>query len=443
MENETFISAELDWLLQVIVTRLRLYFNQETEVANVTAIVPPSPDGAEGAYPAFIRSNGLDFQDRVYLALSVVPVLRPQIMDCFSIKNTNTDRRFTEFGCLDQDTGSVLPTLATVLFVLAGDDVGKKIGLIRYFTRHAVFAGSLFDRSKTGGPGNPVLCPTEEFIDKYVLSRPYRPDFSASFPAKRITTALSWDDLVLDAATMRQVNEIGIWLKYGERILDEWELRGRIKEGYRALFYGPPGTGKTLTASLLGKSIGRDVYRVDLSLVVSKYIGETEKNLSQVFDQAENKGWILFFDEADALFGKRTGIKDSHDRYANQEVAFLLQRVEDYAGLVILSTNQKSNMDEAFARRFQNIVQFQMPDPECRERLWRDTFSRKCTLAKEIDLKEIASRFEMSGGSIVNVVQFCSLRSMAAGTDVISLESLKEGIRREFWKEGRIPSGGK
>ena len=130
-------------------------------------------------------------------------------------------------------------------------------------------------------------------------------------------------------------------------------MRKRVKPGYRALFHGPPGTGKTLTATLLGKHTGRPVFRIDLSRVVSKYIGETEKNLSRLFDKAEHKDWILFFDEADALFGKRTEIRDAHDKYANQEVAYLLQRIESYAGLVILATNQRGNIDEAFLRRFQ------------------------------------------------------------------------------------------
>ena len=443
MKNEEFISKELDWLLQVIVARIRLYFKQETDVSDIADIAPPDPEGVDGPYGELVRSLGLGFDERVYLALSIAPVLRPQIMDCLFIKNTNTDRRFTEFGCIDTEFGDILPTLATVTFLLAGEDLGKKIALIHSFTRHPVFSGTLFDHSGKTGVDNPVLRPTEEFLDRYVLCRSYRPDFSATFPAKRITTALSWSDLVLDRETLRQVEEIGTWLQYGERLLEEWNLRGRVKNGYRALFYGPPGTGKTLTASLLGKTVGRDVYRVDLSLVVSKYIGETEKNLAQVFDLAENKGWILFFDEADALFGKRTGIKDSHDRYANQEVAFLLQRVEDYGGLVILATNQKGNMDEAFSRRFQNVIQFPMPDPDNREKLWRNTFSEKCVLADDIDLKLVSSRYELSGGAIVNVVQFCSLQSIAAGSNVITLDSLLEGIRREFWKEGRILNQGK
>src|SRR5690606_1665724 len=149
--------------------------------------------------------------------------------------------------------------------------------------------------------------------------------------------------------------------------MKDWGMEKRLNPGFRVLFHGPPGTGKTLTASLLGKYTGKEVYKIDLSMVVSKFIGETEKNLANLFDKAENKDWILFFDEADALFGKRTNVRDAHDKYANQEVSFLLQRTETYAGLVILATNFKNNIDDAFARRFQSHIYF--PSPAFGERL--------------------------------------------------------------------------
>src|SRR5206468_6990848 len=155
--------------------------------------------------------------------------------------------------------------------------------------------------------------------------------------------------------------ELESWLLYNEQLVNEWKMEDRLKKGYRTLFYGPTGTGKTFTAGLLGKQVKKDVYKIDLSMVVSKYIGETEKNLELLFARAEDKGWILFFDEADALFGKRTSVKDAHDKYANQEVSYLLQRIEDYNGLVILATNMKSNIDPAFIRRFNSIIHFSPP----------------------------------------------------------------------------------
>jgi SpoVK/Ycf46/Vps4 family AAA+-type ATPase len=192
-----------------------------------------------------------------------------------------------------------------------------------------------------------------------------------------------------------------------------------------------------MTACLLGKDTGRDVYRIDLSLVVSKYIGETEKNLSNIFDQAENKQWILFFDEADALFGKRTSVSDAHDRYANQEVSYLLQRIEDYAGLVLLASNQKENMDEAFTRRFDNIINFSLPRPDQRLRIWEQAFAEKSSLAEDVSLKEIAKGYELSGGAIMNAVGYASLMTLKKNSNEISKADLMAGVKKEYQKEGR------
>ncbi len=164
--------------------------------------------------------------------------------------------------------------------------------------------------------------------------------------------------MVVDYQVAGQLEEINTWITGHHTVMEKWNLKRILKPGYRSLFYGPPGTGKTLAATLLGKRNQMDVYRVDLSMIVSKYIGETEKNLARVFDLAENREWILFFDEADALFGKRTSTQTSNDRHANQEVAYLLQRIEDFPGTVILATNLRSNIDEAFSRRFQSTIFF-------------------------------------------------------------------------------------
>ncbi|MEO1448255.1 MAG: ATP-binding protein, partial [Bacteroidota bacterium] len=195
--------------------------------------------------------------------------------------------------------------------------------------------------------------------------------------------------------------------------------------------------GKTLTASLLGKTTALDVYRVDLSKVVSKYIGETEKNLANIFDQAENKNWILFFDEADALFGKRTQANDSKDRHANQEVAYLLQRVEDFPGVVILASNLKSNIDEAFARRFQSMIYFPMPRPSQRLRLWEAAFPPQVNMHKNVNLEAIANKYEIAGGAINNITLHCSLRALTREDHTIYQHDLVDGIRREFRKEGK------
>lgn len=435
-----FIRQELEWFTQVLLTRMKLYFRQESPYGTIEDIPSPVPQKGQGAYAEFILNNKFGMEERLYLISAFVPLLKPQLFDCLNVKNSDTGTRFVEFGCVEN--GAFLtPTLETVLFILTGEDLSKRIRLMNLFTMHPIFMSpSYFVFDDKGHLTSREIKPSEELIDLLILNRPFMPHFSTSFPAKRIATTRSWEDLILDEQTMRLVDEIKLWVSLGDRMLNEWDLKSKIKPGYRALFYGPPGSGKTFTASLLGQVTGKDVYCVDLSMVVSKYIGETEKNLSKVFELAENKNWILFFDEADSLFGKRTGVKDSHDRYANQEVAYLLQRIEGYNGLVILSTNLKTNIDDAFMRRFQSVIRFPMPDAVQRERLWRSTFSSHSTMADDVDLRKISEKYEMAGGSILNVVQFASIMTMSRGESVIREADIMEGIKREFQKEGKLMS---
>ncbi|MEJ0103902.1 MAG: ATP-binding protein [Bacteroidota bacterium] len=187
----------------------------------------------------------------------------------------------------------------------------------------------------------------------------------------------------------------------------------------------------------MGKTSGRDVYRIDLSAIVSKYIGETEKNLSGIFNIASHKNWILFFDEADALFGKRTAANSSNDRFANQQTAYLLQRIEDFPGIVILATNLKANIDEAFSRRFQAMIHFNMPGPEERYRLWISAFTGTCTLDPGIDLHKIAEEYELAGGAIINILRNCALSVIRRQDTVVQPAELYESIRREFKKDNK------
>lgn len=264
------------------------------------------------------------------------------------------------------------------------------------------------------------------------------PSLSADFPAERIQTNLEWSDLILDDATLRHIRDLETWLTYNEVLMEQWNMKGRIKPGYRVLFHGPPGTGKTLTASLLGKYTNKPVYRIDLSTVVSKYIGETEKNLASLFDKAAYKDWILFFDEADSIFGKRTNVRDAHDKYANQEVSYLLQRIEGHPGLVLLASNFKDNIDEAFTRRFQSIVEFKLPGAEERYKIWRLNLPKPLKLHANVDLHNVARKYELSGSNIINVIQYCALLALQAKTDTLDSEMLLQGIRKEFLKENRM-----
>jgi AAA+ superfamily predicted ATPase len=441
-ENSVFIERELKWFSEVMNTRLKIYFNHETNFSTIDEIPAPDVDNIHCAYENFIATNDLNRVDRICLMLAFVPLLKPQLLDCFNIKNANIDQRFTEFGCMrgNQHNG-LIPTFETLLFILSGDNISERLKYINYFNhQHLLFRNKMLNlelQSDNESLYSSLILPSIDLSESLLKSEKYSPEFSMKFPARKITTEQRWDELVLDDSILSQINEIKSWIEFGDKMLDEWNLRRKMKPGYRSLFYGPSGSGKTFTATLLGKYTNRDVYCVDLSMVVSKYIGETEKNLSKIFEGAENKDWILFFDEADALFGKRTNIKDSHDRYANQEVSYLLQRVEDYNGLVVLSTNLKTNIDDAFARRFQSVIQFKIPNAEQREQLWKNSFSEKTVFDNDVNLVEISRKYEVTGGAILNVVRYCSLMAMSRNSNIILNADIINGIKKEFHKEGK------
>ena len=350
---------------------------------------------------------------------------------------------FPEFGGVKgTNTRYMLPTGDTALFLLAGTDTDKRQQVLRYFdSSHWFWTDYVLwlEHVKEGEPrmsGKLIL--HQEYVDLLTTGMVSKPAFSPEFPAKLVTTKMEWEDVILPAKTATQIDDIKIWLHHNTTFLQNWGMEKRIKPGFRALFYGPPGTGKTLTATLLGKQFEKDVYRIDLSQVVSKYIGETEKNLEKIFIKAENKNWILFFDEADALFGKRSNVQNAHDKYANQEVSYLLQRVEDFSGLVILASNYKSNIDQAFIRRFNSIIHFPMPNQAERYAIWQTAIPPKASLAADIDLMTIAAKYEISGSAIVSVIHFASLQTIYKHSTSIAKSAILEGIKREFEKEERV-----
>jgi hypothetical protein len=440
--NAAVLDAELNWFFKVLDTRIKLQFGHECDYGSIFEVTPPVLNGDESTYGYFVNHYKLSFAERVIFVLSLVPHIRPQLLDVFFTKNASNNRDFTEFGGRNGHSfPGFLPTGETGLYILSGDDLGRRFSFYylfeadHFFAQHDILG---LEHIKPGEPYlNGFLTLNREIVDLVTTGNIRKPLFGSDFPAKLIDTRMEWRDLILDPFTMDQVLEIKAWIEHGHALLHDLGLGKKLKPGYRSLFYGPAGTGKTLTASLLGQETGRDVYRIDLSMVISKYIGETEKNLEKVFKQAENKEWILFFDEADALFGKRTKITDAHDRFANQEVAYLLQRVEDYAGVVILASNMRSNLDEAFTRRFQSIIHFPMPKSGERLRLWQNAFSEKTRLHDKINFSDIASSYELSGGTIMNVVRYATLMALKKGTLVISRDDVLNGIRKEFQKEGK------
>jgi len=241
---------------------------------------------------------------------------------------------------------------------------------------------------------------------------------------------------VLRSEVFEELETITGWVRHADTLMHGWGLEKVIKPGYRSLFYGPSGTGKTLTACLIGNTVGADVYRIDLSMVVSKYIGETEKNLANVFDQAQNKNWILFFDEADSLFGRRTDIHDAHDRYSNLEVNYLLQKLEEHDGPVILATNRRKNIDEAFLRRIHFIVEFPLPSEPLRQVIWQKKIPALVPKSDDLDVNLLAKQFEISGGDIKNAALQATFMAAEAGTP-LNMDHLLAALRREYLKMGK------
>ncbi|MEL6275379.1 MAG: ATP-binding protein [Bacteroidota bacterium] len=380
---------------------------------------------------------------RIAWLISLLPHLGPNLLDNLLKENLEVAGDFPQFGGTKGERyRGIIPTGETILFFLAGFREDWRRQARELFSADHFFAEKRLLLLDTVPAGEPImsgkLLPNPDVVEYLLVGREPKPHFSMQFPAERLTTQLDWEDLIVNPSTMTQLQELLAWVEHGETLLKDWKLGKRVKPGYRALFHGMPGTGKTLTASLLGKRTGTDVYRVDLSMVISKYIGETEKNLANLFAKAENKGWVLFFDEADALFGKRTGVKDAHDKYANQEVSYLLQRVEAYDGLVILASNFKSNIDEAFMRRFQSVIYFPMPSVNERLRLWQSAWPAAVDSESQIDILSLARQYELSGATINNVVQKACLRLLATNERVVTKELVLEMIRNEMSKEGKI-----
>ncbi|MFT3747088.1 MAG: AAA family ATPase [Agriterribacter sp.] len=429
-------------LEKVIENRLQLFFKKEN---NKTFAYPAikSNKRDKSALNTFIHDHKLNNEELTILLLALMPHVQPNFLDAIIQQYLPNGGEFPEIGGVKgSNHRGTIPTGETALFIIAGNDIDKRIKASAYFSPDHFFAKEnilSLEQVKEGEPrmsGKLIL--QQEYVDLFTTGIISKPVFGAEFPAKLVTTKMEWKDLVLNPKTALPISDIKIWLEHNNRLIDEWKMDKRIKPGYRALFYGPSGTGKTLTATLLGKQFKKDVYRIDLSQVVSKYIGETEKNLEKIFVKAEHKDWILFFDEADALFGKRSNVQNAHDKYANQEVSYLLQRVEDFPGLIILASNYKSNIDQAFVRRFNTIIQFPMPDAEERFKLWRSALPPGATLAEDISLENIAAKYELTGSSIVNVIHYVCLKAMADGSNIITKSNLLEGIKREYEKEDRV-----
>jgi hypothetical protein len=434
------INYYFDILGDLIQARIRAHFAGIRESSDNFL---PTFDYCDDPLSHFVKENRLGVQEHYLLLIALAPHIRPEFFDRMIQEALPQPGDFPVIGGMrGKQFRGFLPTAETALFLLAGEEWCACQKLFhQLFGPEQLLAKRRIAWLETPPDGEPLisgkLVLNQSLVTYFTTGEEYLPHYSSNFPAQRLTTSLEWRDAVLNQQIIQHINEMRSWFLYNKKLMKQFGMHRKLNPGYRALFFGPPGTGKTLCATLLGKEFNKSVFRVDLSNLVSKYIGETEKNLARLFDEAEYKNWILFFDEADALFGKRTQVKDAHDRYANQEVSYLMQRIETFDGLVILASNLKGNMDDAFTRRFQSVIYFPYPTPSEQLCIWQNAFPKKIQPDKEVDLLSLVQRYKLSGANIMNIVQYCCLASMANKKKKVSSELLSYGIQRELLKEGR------
>ena len=424
---------------------------------------PVFPDIEKWELPVrdYIRRLGFknDQQVCTLLLIALAPHAFPDLFDRAIQDKIKSSGDFPEIGGVrGKNFRGFLPTGQTAAFLLGGDNWEQRSEIEQIF-----WSGHDLSRRKILWleelpQGEPVMSGriimALDYVDLFLFDVSAPPHFSTSFPARRITTSLGLKDIVMNNEVKRHFKNLEDWINHNDSLMGEWGMENRLRQGFRVLFYGPPGTGKTLTATVLGNQTKKEVYKIDLSMVVSKYIGETEKNLELLFARAEDKNWILFFDEADAIFGKRTSVRDAHDKYANQEVSYLLQRIEDFNGLVILATNMKNNIDDAFIRRFNDIVRFAIPGEDERKEIWEKSFPENAYYG---EIPEKVKKYDVSGGNIINAIHFAGIQAVRKREQALSvpagileteteqpssklkfyLNDVLEGIKREMIKEGR------
>jgi len=430
------IEADLIWLENLIQYQLGKASNELIDrIENNGEILPPAL--SEGG---FYRDNLLSWNpsevERGLIVIGLALYFKPSIFD--PLLKTAKDFNYTEThlgGVIGTAQTPFVPTGETAIFLLTNRSVEERMLVLHCLNQeHWLFEKGilLFEYKEPGLPltFQPFYL-SSDYMEIFSKGVATKPNYSSQFPASLVKTNMEWSDLVVSKELIKEIRDIELWLEYEQRLFGEMGLGRKIKEGYKVVFYGPSGTGKTLVAGLIGKKYDRDVYRIDLSQLSSKYIGETEKNIDNLFKQARNKNWILFFDEGESLFGKRSQMGQSNERYGNQQVGFLLQRMEDHPGVVILATNLKSSIDEAFSRRFQKMIYFEAPDFENRLDLWKKALEGTLPLVDDVDLRLISKEHKLVGGQIVNIVKQIILRELGAKSEVIRLKTLEEAIAEE------------
>ncbi|MFI6567440.1 ATP-binding protein [Streptomyces sp. NPDC050534] len=379
--------------------------------------------GGTGPLAEIVAATGLSAAEAVILTAAVAPY---------------ADERFDALYSMLTDRPGVAALTGEVARTLVARSFRSRLdAAVLLSSRGRLLTHGLLSLDPPGDLSG-VLRPDPQLL-AWVLGLPPQPHIATSdFPARPLTTVHTLDDVVLPATARARIDDLTARIAHRDVIVEEWGFGAHHDNAASliALFHGPPGTGKTMTAAAIATSVGLPAYLVDLSALVSKYIGETEKALAKVFDRATRERCILVFDEADAVFGARTEVGDAHDRYANQEVSYLLSRIEQHAGIVVLTTNLVANIDSAFQRRIHVVVEFPEPGPGERERLWAMVAPARLPVDGGVDLAELAHRYPLTGAQIREATVDAAYLAAADGR-IVTGEHLLTGIRRQYEKSGK------
>ncbi len=416
---------EINWIYNLILQTIK-------PIEQGDIVVPPLLQ-EDLAYSKYLEKVQPTLYERVILALAHSFQLAPKLFQKLLHEEIENTTSIDSFGLIAHSvTNHIQPTIHTANWLCDSCNIKTQFIDEHHFLftdqiiEPLIFYPSVF---------NTPLIFTKKAQCLFFGETEYIPEYSKEFPAQLLETSLKKEDLVLPKTIFNELNELIYWIKNEDFFQKDIHLKKWIRPGFRGLFYGPPGTGKSLTAALIGKETDRPVYRIDLSSIISKYIGETQKNLAKVFDRGERNHWILFFDECDALLGSRSNSGTANERGANQEIAYLLQRIECYNGIILLATNLKENIDEAFLRRFEVSIQFTIPDFAARKQLWSTIFADNYNIPNDW-IHNLATTYKLTGGALVNVLRFVALYKKQ-NSDYLPLEIILEGIRREYNKIGQ------
>ncbi len=438
--NTSDLENDLFWIQKVIEYQLGLIEGEDKQRFEEENGFLPSLPSSNSYYGKFILENKLTPIERGLLIIGLAIYYRPLVFnELLKIARNNQMGDSRIGGVINNTQMYFIPTGETAIFLLTNGSLKERMMVLDVLNpQHWLFEKSIlsFDFNEYNLPLSYYpFSLTKDYLEFFSTGKFNSPDYSTQFPASKVEVTMDWDDVVISDKLRTEINDLEYWIQFEDDLFNKYGWGKKIKRGYKVIFHGPSGTGKTMVAGLIGKKYGKEVYRVDVSQLSSKYIGETEKNIENLFQQGKNKNWILFFDEGETLFSKRSNSGGNNERYGNQQVGFLLQKIEDHPGIVILATNLKGNLDEAFLRRFQKMIYFELPDETSRWQLWSKSFENTIPLAPDIDLKSIAKEFELVGGQIINVVKQIIIRELGVGSKMIQKRTLLSCIREELQKK--------